>query len=363
MALGAGTICAVALVTMTQAVQNRKKDYNVQELGVGPSWSGSPDTSTPWKGSYPFKAEHPERQRWGERVLAASATDASTSKEACGGFMGYGDFTWCAAAMPREVESVRKELWGKKLEKSTSASKRPAGDQFVGISYGIRERDPWSEFLSNRYHVPTKLYDCFWNEDRGPMGTKDFHAKTLGSKECPGWGTVDACYEADYEPKHLCLDMTKPFLVTNDKRNLTFEPLSNALRGQKPLSVFMKMDIEGAEWEPLEWLLAHPQELAKLRTLDMEAHMQYLTRNGQQKGDTEIEYKVKIMEALAKHFATVGSTIGFEHLKQTKRWNERLAKNKTDLPEEPRVYAKTALFLDRYSISFVNRKLLEQIHH
>lgn len=76
----------------------------------------------------PFKTDTPWRSELGERVLQAVVGRAT--EEQCDGFELFGDSTWCNRAM------------------------RQPG--VLGFSYGIEERDLWSEKMSNVFKMETR---------------------------------------------------------------------------------------------------------------------------------------------------------------------------------------------------------------
>merc|ERR1719161_3487146 len=116
--------------------------------------------------------------------------------------------------------------------------------------------------MSNRYFVDTKLHDCFYSGGTGPM-FKDLHAGFSKENQC----TKRGCYSLPYKARKVCLGAD-----TSEKNGRQFEPLSANLQGRAPLSTFVKMDVEGAEWPALEQLLSNPEDMAKIRTLDLEVH-------------------------------------------------------------------------------------------
>src|SRR5882757_659167 len=100
----------------------------------------------------------------------------------------------------------------------------------AAYSYGIGPNDDWGCEVSRRYHVPVYPYDCF-DPTRPPCsgGTLVFHNECIGDR-------------------------------TGSRASRFFDTLENQIRknGQTAQRVIIKMDIEGAEWDPL---LATPDEL------------------------------------------------------------------------------------------------------
>lgn len=224
----------------------------------------------------------------------------------------------------------------------------------MGLSYGIMTSDLWSELMSSLYFVETKLFDCYFNGDTGPMAN-DFH--NSHSKEQPCHHR--SCYSMDYEVNRVCLDDSsgRSELFTA-KNNRQYEPLRKQLKDRKPLSTFIKLDVEGSEWKSLEWLLDNKNEMDKIRTLDMEIHFnKEQTPDGMKPITQEILTKnVKIIERLAKHFAVTGST--FEVL--TKNIVSTFKESSKPKPKSPPVlYTSDGLSLEQVCMSFVNRKLLD----
>lgn len=367
MAVGFTSVFAVISVVTSQAFQHKRvaEHHRVEtqqqqrpkshSSGIGASRPGSPNT-TAWEGDLPFIQVRPEALEYGARLLRAAHAPRDTLG-GCHGFVSFGDFTWCSSVMPKESPGAKQGLYGPVSAGAPGVEKQP---EMVGISFGIRDRDMWSELLSNRYNVPTQLYDCYWDEDKGPMGTKQLTRLAMNKTEgCPHWQDEGGqCYNTAYFPHKVCIDKTEQNIHTNG-RVLKFEPLEKPLKDKKPLSVFMKIDIEGSEWDSLEWLLSSPSDIEKIRSLDMEAHMQYYKSGNKENGPAEMEKKVKIMEELSQYFVVVGSTVAAQH----EEWEKKMRRmRKTSGPDakmvEPLVYANDALYLQRYSISFVNRKLL-----
>ncbi|CAK0856900.1 unnamed protein product [Prorocentrum cordatum] len=122
--------------------------------------------------AYPYKSWTRWRLDLGERV--AVAVTPTITEAQCGGFSFYGDSTLCNAAMGK------------------------AGA--LALSYGIEERDLWSERMSNIYHLRTKLYDCFIPPARSPP-MAGVAPNATGPCQLEG----SHCYEQPYEPYRVCL--------------------------------------------------------------------------------------------------------------------------------------------------------------
>lgn len=274
--------------------------------------------------------------------------------------------------MPRESELAKQnhKVFGLVFDDWNPSKDLTAGDEYMAISYGIRERDLWSEFLSNRFEVPTQLYDCFWKFDEGPMGTKDFSVEALQKEErtykykkpangeCHDWRD-GVCFQAPYEPKKVCVDSVAHGIVDGEGRHLHFETLHDGLQGRPALSTFMKIDVEGSEWDVLEQLLASEEDMSKIRSLDMEVHLNMYRSGGHNYANEHMEKKVSIMERLAEKFAVVASTMGTLQENTERNIKRELAKNPTALfPEPEAAYNTKGFSMDQYCISFVNRALL-----
>ncbi|CAE7719854.1 unnamed protein product [Symbiodinium pilosum] len=238
------------------------------------------------------------------------------------GFKLFGDSAWCLAAF----EDV------------------PNGLQ--GLSFGIEERDLWSETMSNVFHMPTKLYDCFQDPKKSPPLSMSA-PNAAGSCE----GVQSHCYETAYEAFRICLG---PDDVMLEGRRYT--TLNDLLRGRAPLSVHVKMDVEGSEWTVLEALLANATDLAKIRTLDMEVHFGFgaASEAPKHRGSMEevVRREVGIFEKLAATFLTVGSNVETN----AQGWNPAAACTK--LCDEPLVHTRGGFPVNQFAVSFVNPAML-----
>lgn len=113
----------------------------------------------------------------------------------------------------------------------------------AGYSYGVGNNDDWGCEVSRRYGVPVHQYDCF-NPARPACegGTFVFHNECVGDRA----GSDDAGRRFDA-------------LASQIARN-----------GHTGRQLFVKIDIEGAEWDSL---MAVPDELlASIPQLAMELH-------------------------------------------------------------------------------------------
>lgn len=292
-----------------------------------------------------------ELAQLGDRLVAAA--DATDAVKACGSFWAFGDYAWCNRAMPAESQFARdnrysgytcnvSEAAASMLDlQATSKSRLENHGQYLGLSYGIEETDPWSELMSSMYFVHTRLFDCYTKTGRGPM-FNDMHGNHSRINECQSRN----CYTVGYEPNRVCLDATRK---ENADLGVKFEPLSDSLKGRPPLSTYVKLDVEGSEWQVLQNLVNSPEDIARIRSLDMEVHMLFDKHSG-----IDLAKRVEIMEQLAKHFAVTGSTI--EPLFRNARRD--FEKHRPVWPAG-RIYTSKGFPLDQYCISFVNRRLLK----
>eukprot|EP00928_Gymnodinium_smaydae_P053748 TRINITY_DN37674_c0_g1_i1.p1 TRINITY_DN37674_c0_g1~~TRINITY_DN37674_c0_g1_i1.p1 ORF type:complete len:402 (+),score=89.18 TRINITY_DN37674_c0_g1_i1:92-1297(+) len=291
----------------------------------------------------------------GDRLVKAA--DASEAARACGSFFNFGDYTWCNRAMPQNTDYARKNVYGGNtckvttppagmslLDVDTDGDHRVANNgQYLGLSYGIEETDPWSELMSSMYFVPTRLFDCYIQSTKGPM-FNDMTGDHSKENQC----TTRNCYSIPYEKNRVCLEDMK-----SERDGRKYDTLKAALHGRAPLSTFVKMDVEGSEWRVLDQLLKSPEDIDRIRTLDMETHMRFNVNDG-----IPLERRVEILEEMAKKFAVTGSNIEPMHI-------ERIRDQKRELEKDPNlmkdfgIYTSRGLPLDQYTISFVNRRILK----
>eukprot|EP00972_Heterocapsa_arctica_P034464 5074451-Heterocapsa_arctica.AAC.1 len=88
----------------------------------------------------------------------------------------FGDQTWCMKAM-RDREGI------------------------IALSFGIEERDLYSEYMSRKFTMPTRLFDCFIEPEKSPpmAGTAP---NATGDCDYQNGGH---CYESPYESFRVCL--------------------------------------------------------------------------------------------------------------------------------------------------------------
>eukprot|EP00439_Symbiodinium_sp_Y106_P022548 s9367_g2.t2 len=274
---------------------------------------GSPQSSRPGKPCipparfWPYRGKTIWRMELGQRIL--DAVTPVIKEEQCGGFFLYGDVTWCNAAFSRTPRAA------------------------VGLSYGIEERDIWSELISQKM-LPTKLYDCFIPPERSmPMAGKSPN----GTRRCQGV-EKQACYTTKYESYRICLGAEATV-----QGGRTFETLHSHLHGMPPLSVHLKIDTEGSEWPVLDALLAS-DDIHKLRTLDMEVHFGWTgSFPGQLSAKEQLALQVATMEKLLVY-----------------RQGWRPKDNCDDgTCNEPPVYLPGGFSMEMFAVSFVNRAMVK----
>jgi len=245
--------------------------------------------------------------------------------EQCHGFYLYGDVVWCNAAFTSKPQAL------------------------VGLSYGIEERDIWSELISQK-KLPTKLYDCFIPPERStPISGK----APNGTRVCEGVEKA-ACYTTKYESYRICLGAEE---TTVDHRR--FENLQSHLRGLPPLSVHLKIDTEGSEWPVLDALMANKEDRRKIRTLDMEVHFGWsnagnppeLQKLPQQE---RLTMQVATMEKLLEEFHCTGSTL--EVYRQGWRPKDNCDGGTCN---EPPVYLPGGFSVEMFAVSFVNKAMVQ----
>eukprot|EP00440_Ansanella_granifera_P012955 gb/GFBE01014073.1/.p1 GENE.gb/GFBE01014073.1/~~gb/GFBE01014073.1/.p1 ORF type:complete len:347 (+),score=69.62 gb/GFBE01014073.1/:1-1041(+) len=269
---------------------------------------------------WPYKTKETWRSALGERIVKAAHPDPQVSEKSCHGFKLFGDSAWCLKALENDPEDV------------------------LGLSFGIEQRDLWSETMSNFFHMPTKLYDCFQDPSSSPP-----LAMTAPNAEGSCAGRSDHCYETRYEAFRKCLGAQKKTIEGRE-----FGTLTELLTGRAPLSTHVKMDVEGSEWGVLKDLLKNKDDMARMRTLDMEVHFGFGSPPEGMTKEQQIKEEVEIFEKLAQHFAVTGSNVETN----ADGWSpgKDCAKQQC---EEPAVHTKGGFSVNQFAISFVNRKFLK----
>ena len=267
---------------------------------------------------WPYKSNESWRVELGERILMAAHPNKEATERACGGFKLFGDSAWCLAAFKGE--------YGK-----------------LGLSFGIEQRDLWSETMSNDFHMPTKLYDCFQDPKSSPALAM-IAPNARGS--CAG--NPHHCYETHYDAFRVCLG---PKHETVNQREYT--SLSELLTGRGEMSTHLKIDVEGSEWSVLEDLLKNEEDMKKIRTLDMEVHFGFgaASEAAHNKGSKQdqLRREVGIFEQLASRFAVTGTNIETN----ADGWQPSQSCPKQQC-EEPLVHTTGGVPVNQFAISFVN---------
>lgn len=268
----------------------------------------------------PYKTNTKWRSQLGERVLAA-VTGQVTEKQ-CDGFELFGDHTWCLKAM------------------------RQKG--VLGLSYGIEERDLWSEKMSNVFKMPTRLYDCFIPPRQSPPIAGTAPNGTRSCSSYPGH-----CYETPYQSFRICLGPEEREI---DGRRYT--TLEKHLRGRSRLSTHLKIDTEGTEWAILERLLASPEDLDKIRTLEMEVHFSYVPEGDDPEArllpeQERLERRVRVMERLQERFLVTGTNL--EVYRESWHPEKECRRARCN---EPAVHLTWGMSVDQFAVSYVHKDLV-----
>jgi len=274
--------------------------------------------------TYPWTSRTQWRIDLGERIIKAAA--GRVTDEQCGGWKLYGDAAYCL-----KVFNARKQ----------------GNKDIIAFSYGIEERDEWSEQMGRLYDVPSHLYDCFIEPEKSPPMNKSAPNGT----DC---GKDDAhCYTMPYWSHRICLGAEAGRI-----EGRSYETLASHLRDRGPLSTHLKIDVEGSEWTVLEDLLKRDEDIAKIRSLDMEVHFGYNSASEAKYAslseEERIDRQVKIFEGLAEKLVVTGTTI------ETYRqgwWPDK------DCPtqncHEPVVHLAGGWSPQMFAISYVNRQLID----
>jgi len=280
----------------------------------------------PVAASWPYKTQRTWSTDLGERIVRSAIPSPKVNEDACGGFKLFGDSAWCLAAF---ADAPARNL--------------------QGLSFGIEERDLWSETMSNFFHMPTKLYDCFQDPKKSPP-----LSMTAPNAAGPCRGKQSHCYETPYQAFRTCLGPDSGVL---EGRNYT--TLAQLLQGQAPLSTHVKMDVEGSEWSVLEALLSNAADLAKIRSLDIEVHFGFAAaseaQRRQKNPEEALRREVSIFEKLARSFLAVGSNVETN----AEGWDPGASCSRA-LCEEPLVHTRGGFPVNQFAVSFVNPALLQK---
>ncbi|CAE7592686.1 unnamed protein product, partial [Symbiodinium natans] len=282
---------------------------------------------------WPYTGVTEWRTELGSRILAAVTPTEEVSEARCGGYYLLGDQTWCNKAFDGSH-----------------------GYGQVGLSFGIEERDMWGELVTQKFRLPVHLYDCYIPLERSPpmAGTSPNNSQTC-LKDLRGEPKLEAiCYGANYHPHRSCL--AGQDIVVESRHFVTLE---EQLKGWSKLSVHLKIDVEGSEWDVLEWLISNPAEWDKVRTLDMEIHFgfgsaaelpQYKALSLQEK----LTRQVSIMEGLRKRFFCTGSTLEVYRQGWTPQDNCGV-----EPCGEPPVYLPNGFSVTAFAVSYVHKELVD----
>lgn len=120
----------------------------------------------------------------------------------------------------------------------------------IGHSFGINAWDPWSRELSNQFKIPMHLYDCIYTK--------------------PLQGKNDE-YDIPYKRHNLCVGASN-YVINHQNGDRVFKELHELIdfSAHKPLSMVVKMDIEGSEWEVLQKMTA--LDHSRIVFFDLEIH-------------------------------------------------------------------------------------------
>lgn len=270
---------------------------------------------------WPYKTNQSWSVELGQRILMAAKPSPKVSEKSCHGFKLFGDSAWCMTAFEKAAE--------------------------VGLSFGIEERDLWSETMSNSFHLRTQLYDCFQDPKSSPALAM-IAPNAAGS--CAG--NPHHCYETHYDAFRVCLGPRE------EKVNgRAYTSLSKLLAQHGPLSTHLKIDVEGSEWSVLEDLLENDEDMRKIRSLDMEVHFGFgaasEAAHHKASRQEQVAREVAIFEELSQKFAVTGSNIETN----ADGWQPAVSCPKQQC-EEPVVHTHGALPVNQFAISFVNPAFL-----
>jgi len=272
---------------------------------------------------WPYQSNTEWRSNLGERIV--QAVTPTLQDEACGGYHLFGDHTFCLKAM-KETEAV-------------------------ALSYGIEGRDLWSELMSNRFHVSPRIYDCSISS-RSPLMAKAAPNGT-GQGNCKE--NENPCYEMPYEAFSVCLGQKVRHRKGHKYKSPKYQTLESHLEGLASLSAYVKMDVEGAEWQVLETLLSNQTTMSKIRTLDIELHFGFTCGQATEvcTGQEKLEAEVRILERLSQHFNVTGSTLEVYR----EGWHPE-DDCKQQQCTEPLVHTSGGFGVAQFAASFVNNELL-----
>lgn len=301
--------------------------------GEGRSQSSRPGKPCiPPPSFWPYKGVTEWKTHLGQRTFSAVTPPIELTERRCGSFYLLGDQTWCMKAFDGSH-----------------------GYGIIGLSFGIEERDIWGELVTQKFKIPVKLYDCFIPPERSPPISKTAPNNTVCPKNHLGEPKLDGiCYGAAYDSFRVCL-AGQEVTVAGRKYNT----LEAQLKGFPKLSVHLKIDVEGSEWDVLEWLVANPDEWDKIRTLDMEIHFGFGSAAVLEKYKDltireQLEREVKIMESLLSRFYCTGSTL--EVYRQGWSPEDNCGMEPCG---EPPIYLANGFSVTAFAVSYVHKELVD----
>merc|ERR1712194_980145 len=129
------------------------------------------------------------------------------------------------------------------------------------------------------------------------------------------------------------------------------------LAGRARHSVHLKIDVEGSEWTVLENLLKRDEDIARIRTLDMEVHFGYSSASEAKFAEwpekDRLGRQVRIFESLGEKMVVSGTTM--------ETYRQGWSPDK-DCPQqqchEPVVHPEGGWTPQMFAISYINRELL-----
>eukprot|EP00406_Dinophysis_acuminata_P067252 CAMPEP_0179267130 /NCGR_PEP_ID=MMETSP0797-20121207/29769_1 /TAXON_ID=47934 /ORGANISM="Dinophysis acuminata, Strain DAEP01" /LENGTH=316 /DNA_ID=CAMNT_0020975377 /DNA_START=80 /DNA_END=1030 /DNA_ORIENTATION=+ len=299
-----------ALVTVSMDEPYKAIKEHIVEFTQHDSKPGSA-VVTDWSKAPLFGGGEEWRGELGSQLLATLT--AGHVMKACKEFVSVGNYSFCKHAMPKvaAAPSDGEAQVGQAQHEYTLPTPMAikeayeAPDAMLGLSFGISQPDTWSEVMGQKYKIPTKQVD------------------------------------------KICLD---------GAGDASCQPLSAALQGREPHSTLVKLDVDGAEWGTLEWLLEHDDEVRKIRTLDVHVNLVKDTRldGAAAVSQATMKQHIEVMKKLAKKFALVGSTVEGNLVTKVLE----LEGSPSRKISEPTIHTQGGLPLEQFTVSYMNWELL-----
>eukprot|EP00039_Didymoeca_costata_P020325 m.340857 g.340857 ORF g.340857 m.340857 type:complete len:738 (+) comp19604_c0_seq1:189-2402(+) len=230
------------------------------------------------------------------------------AEELCGGYQysgsGGAGYAWCKKA----IDIFPKDI--------------------VGHSFGIFTWDRWSKVLSNTFGITTHLYDCYT--------TTPFQGS-------------NAVYKTPYHRYDVCVGAKSEVKFGGKVFKTVHEVVK--FEEHRPLSLILKFDVEGSEWETLRTMTADDHE--KIIFMDLEIHWCIGTPEagmGIQERAREI---FKILMNLRKYYYVTG-----REMSRSRNWplyEPLLSGHKLQWSE---IGCDIYNQYDMMSISYVNKKVV-----